>query len=114
MNTLFTTITRHENEDALDFHERVVAAITGRIPQEAWAESGVVVGDGYDSPYRFGRELRERVGDCNATIFRFHAADRRPLYVAFAQDAVVYDPAQRGEAQRPAEVDYFAAADALS
>lgn len=102
MNDLFTTLTRNKDEIEIDFHKRVAAAITRRTPQDAWAASEIIVSEGYDSPYYFGSELRKRVGDHNATVFRFHDADHRPLYVVFSQDAVIYDPAQRGEAQRPA------------
>lgn len=117
MESLFITITRNENEEQLDFYRRVAAEITSRAATDAWANSTVVVNEGYESPYFFGRKLRDMCGDYNAAVHRFHTVDHKPLYVVFSRDAVVYDPAQRTPEQSPVDlrqVDYFSAVDGLS
>lgn len=115
MSTLFTTTPRQPSEADGDFFRRVAAEITGKPYQDAWAASEIVVTEGYESPYVFGRKLRELVDDDNATVFRFHTADHKPVYVAFGPTgAAVYDPARRTPAQASTEPDYFAAADELN
>lgn len=111
---MFSTITRQPKEEQIDLCRRVAAQITELTYGEAWANAEIVVDEGYESPYRFGRELREHVGDPNAPVFRFHTVEGKALYAVFAQDAVVYDPSQRQEAQRPPTIDYFEAVDQLS
>lgn len=116
MSQLFTTIERQDSEEALDFNKRIAAEVTGKSFQDAWTASEVVVTEGYESPYLFGRKLRGMVGDDNATVFRFHTVDGQPRYVAFGPTgAAVYDPTQRAQKPtQPTQIDYYEAADGLS
>lgn len=115
MNALFTAIPRQSSEEDSDFFRRIAAEIAGKTYRDAWAASEIVVTEGYESPYVFGRKLREMVDDHNATVFRFHTADHKAVYVAFGPSgAATYDPTRRTPAQEPGQIDYYAAADALN
>lgn len=115
MSELFTTIARTPNEEELDFNKRIAAEVTSKSFQNAWTMSEIVVSEGYESPYLFGRKLRELVDDHNATVFRFHTVDGQPRYVAFGPTgAAVYDPTQRAQKPtQPTQIDYYEAADGL-
>jgi len=108
----FYTIVRDQDESVSSFARRVWATLNPDYTDEGYdalqnkpSVARIIVPEGYESPYRFGKRLREMVGDHDAPIF---SATRRldvkgwvhTRYYCYRQagrngpsEVVVYDPA---------------------
>jgi hypothetical protein len=111
----------------IDDHDTALAAIREALTPEQlvapdwhrqWAATEIIVDEGYESPYQFGRLLRQMMDDDNAVIFRYNP---RRIYFAMATGSnrvAYYDPAKREHAPElpadPGDIDWFAAVDALA
>ena len=86
---------------------------------DAWKLGAVeeIVPEGYESPYRFGRLMRNMLGDDSATIWRYNP---RNIYFAVRENqAVLYDPSKRKTqpeiSLRPKDdMDWFEAVDFMN
>jgi len=101
----FWTIEAQPGDDATPagFAGAVMTRGLGASSHREWAHTEIVVDEGYESPYRFGRLLRQLVGDDNAIIFRYtHStgSGQAPTRIYFTLSnhtgrAAFYDPAKR-------------------
>lgn len=126
MHKAFRIIERNQGEGHRDFYERVFqeAGSDGDF-YASWKAMSQVVNEGYESPYTFGRIMRQELGDDNAVIYRYNPSN---VYLSFHQEdrrAVLYVPALRDEEEespiRPIRAngsgpvrDWYDAADTLA
>ena len=127
----FWTIERIEGESIRDFVLRTwgecypdLGADELQNRMDEGSNSAVVVKNGYLSPYKFGRVLREMVGDEKAAILGAYAKDRATIYYTWRIEgdgpvvAALYNPDLRPETLYSAmdtagEIDFFDAVDTL-
>ena len=82
-----------------------------------WANTEIIVYDGYESPYQFGRLLRQLMKNDSAVIFRYNP---RGIYFAMAtasRRVAYYDPAKRDHIPEyivDGEIDWFKAVDSIA
>lgn len=82
-----------------------------------WGNTEVIVYDGYESPYQFGKLLRQLMENDSAIIFRYNP---RNIYFAMATAScrvAYYDPAKRDHIPEyvvDGEIDWFKAVDSLA
>lgn len=93
----FWSITADPSDDStpLGFVGAVMTRGLSTASHREWAYTKVIVEEGYESPYRFGRMLRLLVQDDAAPIFRYNPAN---VYFAFSLHtglAAFYEPARR-------------------
>jgi hypothetical protein len=109
----FSALRAEHGESYIAFVERVVQAV-GAADRYGWGDCEEIVKEGYDSPYRFGRLLRELVDDDGAFICRHNPSG---IYICLPSGpvgrAAFYDPSRRETAERPAQ-DWFEAAVEMS
>lgn len=121
MHKAFRAIERNKDEDSHAFQARVFQEAGGAGDfYTPWKSMGQIVNEGYESPYTFGRMMRQYLGDDNAVIYRFNPTG---IYLSFNHEgerAVLYDPALREEEEAPLRAangpvrDWYDAIDTLA
>lgn len=121
MHKAFRAIDREKGEDGRAFFARVFQEAGGSGDfREPWMKMSQVVDEGYESPYVFGRMMRQYLQDEHAVIYRYNPTR---VYMAFnggtddTTRAVLYDPTWRTADEQPITappVDWFASVDDLT